>query len=586
MVFSARFTPLSRDFAKMLPQCSHITRKRGVYYYRRRLPFRLSGELTLSLRTSVYREAEWLAQQLDQEFRRTVERVNETYKKTDIPRILRLYLKQRLDHDMAQRAAASRKPAFPVVGTPRGAAVEDLAWVETELRTAKHELAERLYDHQRPLIDEVMEAHDVPPEHRDAIAHGILRANVELWEAIRRRTLGEFTPIGEATPVQHATTEPKSQPTGPLFSTVLPGFLDFAGKDKGWRGQTLAQNKATYRMFVECCGDRAVAEYQRADLTKFYDLLRALPQLYSKAKEWKGLPLADIAAQTRGQDISRITMKTVKRHLSALGVFFEFLKRRGEYTGENPAHGFEFPDKRRKRERRTMWDGDQLRALFASPVWTGCFSEARRSRPGSLIIRDDKFWLPLLGLFHGNRLEEFAQLRRGDVRCEQDIWFLDINAEGAKQIKNEQSKRRVPLHPYVKELGFIDYVTEAAPGANDPVFPQLRPGGPDKKLGYFFTKWWTQYRKDIGLYVKGLDYHSFRGGVTTKLATAGVSLEIRNELLGHEGSSVDEQVYLKKWPLKALADAVALVHWPEVNLDAPKTRARKSSRQSTNASAT
>jgi hypothetical protein len=46
----------------------------------------------------------------------------------------------------------------------------------------------------------------------------------------------------------------------------------------------------------------------------------------------------------------------------------------------------------------------------------------------------------------------------------------------------------------------------------------------------------------------GLDYHSFRAGVTTKLATAGVPLEVCNELLGHEGKTVDEQAYLKGFP--------------------------------------
>ena len=100
----------------MLPQCSHITRKRGVYFYRRRLPFGLTGEVTLSLRTRTYREAEWLAQQLDEEFKRTIERVNDTNKNTDIPRILRQYLKQRLDFDMARRADSPHRSAFPSDG--------------------------------------------------------------------------------------------------------------------------------------------------------------------------------------------------------------------------------------------------------------------------------------------------------------------------------------------------------------------------------------------------------------------------------------------------------------------------------------
>jgi hypothetical protein len=56
----------------MLPQCSHITRKRGVYYYRRRLPGTPKRELALSLHTRHFREAQWVAAILDREYSRVI----------------------------------------------------------------------------------------------------------------------------------------------------------------------------------------------------------------------------------------------------------------------------------------------------------------------------------------------------------------------------------------------------------------------------------------------------------------------------------------------------------------------------------
>jgi hypothetical protein len=91
----------------MLPQCSHITRKRGVYYYRRRLPGATKGEIALSLRTRMFREAQWLAAQLDQEFRGIITSVNENKNTTDVQRIAREYLKDKLDHDMRLREAVA-----------------------------------------------------------------------------------------------------------------------------------------------------------------------------------------------------------------------------------------------------------------------------------------------------------------------------------------------------------------------------------------------------------------------------------------------------------------------------------------------
>jgi site-specific recombinase XerC len=345
---------------------------------------------------------------------------------------------------------------------------------------------------------------------------------------------------------------------------VLPGFIKLMVENEGWRGQTLAQNQATYRMFIECCGDLPVTAYHRMDLTKFYDLLRSLPKLYSKSRQWRGLSLANIAEQSQTENVERLTMKTVKRHFSALGRLFSYLKRRGEITGENPAHGFEFPDKRRAKEARDDWPSDELTKLFMSPVWTGCHSEARRSRPGKVIIKDDKYWLPILGIYHGNRLEEFAQLHREDIRCENGLHYFDINDEGSKQVKNQQSKRRVPIHRAVLQMGFLQYVEQTAPNPGDLIFPLLLPGGPDQKRGYHFTKWWSRYRKDIDLYNRKLNYHSFRHNVTTKLAEAGVALELRNELLGREGKSIDERIYLKRLPLQQLADAIDKIEWPEL----------------------
>jgi hypothetical protein len=569
----------------MLPQCFHITRKRGVFYYRRRLGCGLSGEVAISLRTRRFPNAEWLARLLDQQFSKAVSEVQKKVSEGDISRYVKEYLKRALDHDMWDRARSHVQPLFGAV-TEAGESVKsvDLDFVERELKTARSELANRQYGHQQPLIDDLMEEYGIPREMKGTFALGVLRARVEMWEIIRKRTLGEFPPIEDDGPAiavapvkSSGVRDQQDSSPGPLLSQILPVFLSMMEKDQGWRGQTLAQAKATFRMFMECCGDRPVTQYQRRDLTAFYDVLRSLPALYSKDKRWSGLPLAQIAEQARQTDDPKMTMKTVKRHFSALGRLFTWLRKRGEYLKENPAHEFEFPDKRRARDKRKMWQGERLERLFKSPLWTGCLSATRRSMQGSLIVRDEKYWLPILGLFQGNRLEEFAQLRRGDVRKEDDVWFLDINDEDGKQLKNQQSKRRVPLHPRLIVLGFLDYVEDVAPMPDSQVFPNLQRGGPDGKLGYRFTKWWTRYRREIDLYERGLDYHSFRASVSTKLAAMNVSLDLRNELLGREGTSVDERVYQKGLPLKILAEAIARVDWPEFDVRTPYTRGELSS---------
>ena len=76
----------------MLPHCahtgSHITRKCGVYYYRR-LPETPAGEIALSLGTRNFREAQHLAGILDRVFGDAVTNMRSA---DDLKTILRAYI--------------------------------------------------------------------------------------------------------------------------------------------------------------------------------------------------------------------------------------------------------------------------------------------------------------------------------------------------------------------------------------------------------------------------------------------------------------------------------------------------------------
>jgi len=166
-------------------------------------------------------------------------------------------------------------------------------------------------------------------------------------------------------------------------------------------------------------------------------------------------------------------------------------------------------------------------------------------------------------------LEEFAQLRRGDLGQSEGIWYLQITDEGGRQLKNEQSRRQVPLHHELIRVGFLDYVAGATAGPQDQVFPDLKPGGADRKLGYYFSKQFSTYRGAIGVRRRGLDYHSFRHGVTTKLYQADVSEAWIDLLTGHdEGGGESRRRYLKGIPLMQLRSAIERVTWSEVDLSA------------------
>lgn len=200
------------------------------------------------------------------------------------------------------------------------------------------------------------------------------------------------------------------------------------------------------------------------------------------------------------------------------------------------------------------------------------------TRPGNHIIRDAKFWLPILALFHGGRLEEFADLYRRDFDREGDVWFMRIEVaeenegEGTtkRRLKNANATRVLPLHPELVRLGFPAYVITIAPNPNDPLFPDLPPQGADQRRGARFTRDFGHYRKEIGVYRAGVAMHAFRHVVTTRLRDTITDTQQDRHvdfLLGHSSGGGEGKARYDKGPgLKAVAATLALLKFPEVDL--------------------
>ncbi len=83
----------------------------------------------------------------------------------------------------------------------------------------------------------------------------------------------------------------------------------------------------------------------------------------------------------------------------------------------------------------------------------------------------------------------------------------------------------------MKSLGILEYVEAVAPKPGQRIFPQLWRGGLDNKFGFSFSKWFSRYRQDVGIYERGLDYHSLRHSVTMKLFSMSVEEYLIDELI-------------------------------------------------------
>lgn len=432
---------------------------------------------------------------------------------------------------------------------------------------------------------------DLAPAEAAKAKQAMLRAGIDLSEALKARYEGDFNyeprdkllkatlaePHAKASATPAAATmaataaasaaSPTLEKDDPAptpqvrFEDRGKAFRDQQVQTKRWDNQTAAQAGATYRLFVDVCGDKPLGAYTRKDAGRFRERVERLPSDYSKHPRYRGLCVEAILtayiALPEADRVGVITQKTVKRHFSALSTLWTAAVAEGD-AGENIFSGHRFSATRKPSEQRDMWEQVDLARLFATPVWTGCRSATQRSTPGTVVLRDERFWLPLIAVFTGLRQEEICQLQLEDVRQDNEIWYFDINDRPPRKLKNATAIRRVPMHSELIRLGFMQHVERLRRSRQTRVFPAFRPGGADDRLGHAFTKWFTRYRRDVGLYRPGLNFHSFRHTATTLMHQASVPTAVIDHVTGHTTPGETAR-YTKRSTLAQLKAAVETI---------------------------
>lgn len=170
-----------------------------------------------------------------------------------------------------------------------------------------------------------------------------------------------------------------------------------------------------------------------------------------------------------------------------------------------------------------------------------------------------RFWLMPLGVFTGARLNELCQLRVHDViKDVHGVDLISINDNGfQKSLKNQQSRREIPICSKLIGMGFLEFVEERrrADGSDALLFSEL---SFDEKHLYSRdpSRFFCGPTTGAGFIGKccphtvggGWNFKSFRRTFAIRLEKSGIPVSTIAYLLGHEGGvpQVTQQHYLEK----------------------------------------
>lgn len=317
-------------------------------------------------------------------------------------------------------------------------------------------------------------------------------------------------------------------------------LLKLWAAEKKPRPQSLAETSRAVEDMIDYLGNVTVGTMTSDMLMDYRDEAKNLPATMPRAD--RSLPFTQRLALHLACDTPRVSSPTLKKRLGAIQALLGYAHEQ-RWIEQNVGSGLKIMNyTRTTRTRRSFRDGE-LATLFASDLF---------ARPDQLLARDTSvsdvtlYWLFVLCLTSGPRLEEVGQARVADVKTDNGILYIDVDdlieddngsVQPDRSIKTENSRRVVPIHNRAIALGFGRYVCALRSQGQEMLFPDLKPN--------IFGKFTQEASRRANRYINavlGKDrrivFHSLRHRFKDQGRKANVQESILDQMCGHAPATV------------------------------------------------
>jgi len=346
----------------------------------------------------------------------------------------------------------------------------------------------------------------------DLLKNFVRRALIQLAAIRLARLDGDFSDnIGDRL-FRPDLTDNRSAPVRQSSATVREVADRYFDEDLAIRSvteKTSLKHKALLSEISAFFGEQTlICNVERPDCLRFRDVLAKLPPNFSKS--YPRLSVEEIVAKNEGG--ATLAWETQNNYLTMLVKMLAWAK--GErLVSDNVAENIKprVPSSTGQRK-RLPFKTDELSRIFSAPIYTGCKDDEHgHAKPGPHIIRRSRYWLPLIALYSGMRLNEILQLSADHVRVSANgtpFFLLTPDME----LKTEAAVREVPVHQRLVDCGFLAWVDMQREAGKPDLFDDV----PESKHGYrsdIFSKRYATFLKSISLADdrrSKLCFHSFR----------------------------------------------------------------------------
>ena len=350
--------------------------------------------------------------------------------------------------------------------------------------------------------------------------------------------------------------------------TLDEALMDFF-KERTLAEKSRKDYENTVRWLKEITGEKKIAEITEADLLEFKKQMLDMPANATQKFGTNSMKEAIARSKAGRIEFTLMTTATINnKYLSNIRAFFEWAVSNGRTRHKtSPAAELSVQVRETDKGDRLPFSIPDLQKLFDAPLFAGCQSDKRVHTPGKIMVRDHRFWAPLLALFAGLRLNEIGQLTVDDVRLHNGLLHLHVTTtldkedrEGTrerdacaersgptrgrrgkrKQIKTKNARRLIPIHEELVKMGFLDLVQGCIDRGHKRLFPEWQ----KSKDGYYSSRYSRFFNQQLlpplKLKTPELVFHSLRHNFKDALRNAAIAPETQNRAIGHKTGHVGE----------------------------------------------
>ena len=318
-----------------------------------------------------------------------------------------------------------------------------------------------------------------------------------------------------------------------LIREVVDEFLVLR---KGTIGEKmLSEYRVLTDEFIEIIGNIPVISLSKDTIRTYIKIQTQLPINRRKNPKYRDLSTDEIM---KIKDVKPQSRVNVNKFLTRLTTFMRFGVSQG-YIKENYIDGMKIPiSKTEERKKREPFSPEDLVKILHPKTyldWTIDFGlKTKSDKPNVVKYQNPFYWSFCIGILSGMRTNEISQLLIGDIIKKENVWMFSIDETEGKSVKTTSSIRKVPVHPILISLGFIDYVKIIKSKGVERVFPELtkQRDGYSTKISQHYNE---KFLPSIDVWKKQVKVlYSTRHTFINRCYNKGVDRDIIKQIVGHE----------------------------------------------------